>query len=207
VKDTKNNHTNGRQHPGGGTGGVLIQSAIAVGTIVTVKDRNSVHYRKQGIIVRIDDIHNEEGPLRIWFGRDCDQRYDFRRRNLIDSDGFEPATQDSPTDARIFNYTAAGLQKDTGWTTETLIDRHWRSLHHTVSIARQSFVPGGDCQVAGCSKKCTDRILSNIWGHVVSADVCGAHKEKFHLQRIDAFPWKTPPQALQKKPLPQMATA
>ncbi len=197
--------TNGAHNANGSPGSSGV-GPVAAGNIVTVKNKASMHFRKQGFVLRTDDIGHEEGPVRVWFGSECDHLYDFRRRRLIEgtTDGLFPPGEDSEHDGRIFNYPAADLMLLPDWDTELLIDRHWRALHHTITLARQPFVPGFECSVAGCSKNATARALFNIWGHVFSADVCGDHKEKFHLKRIDDFPWRKKPAATQPKPFPMM---
>jgi hypothetical protein len=48
------------------------------------------------------------------------------------------------------------------------------------------------CMVENCQNPTANRSLVEIAGMVTEADLCSVCHEKFHGQRIPAFPWKRP---------------
>ena len=139
------------------------------------------------------------GSYRVWFGNECDHLYGFALRTQITNhgeEGCEPPATDTKSDPRIFGYTTNDLLPEGDWSVETLVDRHWRRQHHTIHTPRHPFVAGGECAVNGCRSSATCRSMFNIWGEIFFADTCGTCAGKFHLKRIDSFPWKKKPAPL-----------
>jgi len=166
---------------------------IVKGSIVRVKvSSDSIHYGEQGLVMRTDATGNTEGPIRVWFGKERDHCMDHRPRMRMKKfgDGIEPPAEDNEHDPRIFNYNVTDLDKEAEWSIATLAARHWKDFHHSAYEPRAPFKPGVPCQVKDCSDNAVRRIIVNIVGTVCPADVCEAHAKKYHLCRMDDFPWK-----------------
>lgn len=170
---------------------------LQVDSIVKVVGEGHIHSGKQGQIVGFDE-KDEETPVRVWFGRECDHLNDLLVRDRVYSQKKyvtePPPPEDQENCTRVWNYSPNQLEAVPEWDIETLAKRHFPRMYNCWSPMKHPFVPGGkDCDVRGCDRMVTRRILCNIWGAVFQADVCEECAPEFHLQKMDGFPWKERP--------------
>jgi hypothetical protein len=178
-----------------------MDTTIEKGAIVQVINEDNRYCRKQGYVVRTDDIDNEQGPIRVWFGCEYEYLYDYELRKLARAHGAgkQPPANDDKNNPRISNFHLVELVKEPEWTVKTLAERHWYRFYHSLYEPKFPFVAGGLCAVNDCKEKAVRRIVINIWGTVCPADTCEECAQKYHLKAIEDFPWRQETKEVPKK--------
>ena len=164
-----------------------------IGGIVEVSASDCVHYGKQGQIVGFKN--KDETQVRVWFGKELDYLIDYPEREQVRLNkkySIEPPpSSEQHKDPRTYSFTKAKLTACSGWNMQTLAERHFKGMWHSYYETKQLFIPGTrDCDVEDCVNKTAQRIIFNIWGTVIFADVCSTCAPKYHLLCGDMFPWK-----------------
>lgn len=172
-----------------------MKSDLKIGNIVRVSASDCMCYRRQGQVVGFDRS-DKDLPVRVWFGKEVDHIHRGRligKRFLLElpkKHSVEPPPRsEQGRDPRTWNFSRNQLVVCPTWTVKTLAERHFPNFHHSyMEPENEIFVPGArDCDVEGCEGLATRRILTNVWGTVFTADVCGPCAPEYHLKCGEVF--------------------
>jgi len=165
---------------------------LKIGDIVKVLNEECRHWGKQGQVVGFD-LSNKKNPLRVWFGKECDHFIDYPHNQKL-ANKFAvtaPNEKEQASDLRTRDYAEGDLKIEPEWSMKTLVERYFHNFYHSYYEPKNPFVAGAkDCDVSGCRKNTTRRIIYNIWGTVCFADTCDECAEEWHLKSMDSFPLK-----------------
>ena len=165
---------------------------LKIGDIVKVVNEECKHLGKQGQVVGFN-LDNKENPLRVWFGKEGDSFIDFERKIELNNKYavIAPAEKEQVGDFRTWDYAESDLKIEPEWSVKTLVERHLKNMCNVYYESQNPFIAGAHtCEVEGCHKSTTRRIVYNIWGTVDTAEVCDKHAKELHLKCMDSFPHK-----------------
>jgi hypothetical protein len=171
------------------------QPPIYVGSIVQVIASSCIHYGMQGQVVGFNETDTQTS-VRVWFGKEADHLIDYcplrEEVQLTEQFSIEPPPlSEQASNSRTWTYDRKELTICSAWSMKTMAERHFKDSHHTCYEPKALFVVGvQDCDVGDCPNMSTQRIVFNIWGSVLFADVCSTCAPKYNLLRGESFPWK-----------------
>lgn len=149
---------------------------LQVGNIVTVLLECRFE-GKQGRVSAIVHDDDEDGPIEVWFGPECE-------------DLLGPSSQE----ANNTRFLETELQIDEDWSPETIAYRLFAgSLSYFYDLG-YPFVPGSECILEGCPHKAVIRGVCNVYGSVYALDLCEVHKEEYHGKCGEVLPELKPEQ-------------
>ena len=149
---------------------------LVIGNIVTVTLVDSIFHGTQGEVVEIKDDGDEDGNIGVMPGPDGERYLGYCRN---DSE-------------RIVRYEESDLRLDNDWTAENRTHRLFGNNWHHVYTFSLPLDPEQDCMHKDCDNKRSARIMVNIWGTVCEFDVCDSHRDEWHGNCADEFPFKKP---------------
>jgi len=167
---------------------------LYVGSIVQVIAEDCIHLGVQGQIVGFDES-DKKTPIRVWFGKESDHLMNYPLRSQVrltaQCNITPPSVSEQANDPRTWSYARKELTICSTWNMKTIAERYFKDMHHTYYEPTTLFVSEvKDCDVENCINNSTERIVFNIWGSVMFADVCSVCAPKYHLLCGEVFPWK-----------------
>ncbi len=143
---------------------------IRVGDIVTVV-LECLFTELQGIVVAIVDDGDEDGSIEVQFGKEYKDSGHYWSENTL----------------RV-RFEEEDLRVDSCWSATTLAERLFKGRWHHVYEAPYPFTVGCDCQILACPEKAISRGICNVWGSIVTLDLCEGCTKLYHGMCGDSVP-------------------